>query len=68
MNIHQVSFAKIIVLRNDLAEVIVHSGVDINLSMVGEIHETLQSLFNFLTFHFHYLSIKRMLIQYNLMH
>ena len=38
MDVHQISFAKITVLRNDLAEIVVDNGVDINVKMVNEIH------------------------------
>ncbi|WP_019028176.1 STAS/SEC14 domain-containing protein [Colwellia piezophila] len=46
MEIHQISFAQIRVLRRDLAEITVDSGVDIDLNMVDEIHRYLLSLFN----------------------
>ena len=46
MHIHKISFATICVLRDDLAEVIVEQGADINLKMVDEIHNALLSLFS----------------------
>lgn len=46
MEVHQISFATICVLRSDLAEITVDSGVDINLGMVDEIHQLLLSLFS----------------------
>ena len=46
MDVHQISFAKITVLRNDLAEIIVDSSVDINVKMVDEIHHCLLSIFS----------------------
>jgi len=44
MEMHQISFARISILRSDLAEVIVNDGVDINIDMVDEIHTALLSL------------------------
>tara|TARA_B100000809_G_scaffold154781_1_gene152077 strand:- start:71 stop:451 length:381 start_codon:yes stop_codon:yes gene_type:complete len=46
MEVHQISFAKVCVLRNGLAEITVDSGADINLAMVDEIHQLLLSLFS----------------------
>ena len=46
MEIHQISFAKVSILRNDLAEITVDNGVDINLKMVEEIHNCLRSIFS----------------------
>jgi hypothetical protein len=46
MEVQQTSFAKICVLSDDLAEIIVDSGVDINLEMVDEIHHYLLSIFS----------------------
>ena len=46
MDAHQISFAKITVLRNDLAEIVVDNGVDINVKMVDEIHHCLLSIFS----------------------
>lgn len=46
MEIHQISFAKICVLHNDLAEITVYNGADIDLIMVDEIHHYLLSLFS----------------------
>ena len=45
MDIHPLSFGKIIILRDDLAEVIIDEGVDINIKMVEEIHHVLLSIF-----------------------
>ena len=45
MEIHQISFAKVCVLSNDLAEITVDCGADINLNMVNELHQLLLSLF-----------------------
>lgn len=45
MEIHQISFAKVCILSNDLAEITVDSGADINLNMVNELHQLLLSLF-----------------------
>jgi hypothetical protein len=46
MEVHQISFAKICVLRSGLAEITVDHGTDINLAMVDEIHQLLLSLFS----------------------
>lgn len=46
MALYEISFAKIITLDNDLAEVIVNEGVDIDLKMVEEIHHALLSIFS----------------------
>ncbi|KGJ93954.1 STAS/SEC14 domain-containing protein [Colwellia psychrerythraea] len=46
MEIHQISFAKISVLRKDLAEITVYNGADIDLNMVDEIHHYLSSIFS----------------------
>ena len=46
MDVHQISFAKITVLRNDLAEIVVDNGVDINVKMVDEIHHCFLSIFS----------------------
>ena len=43
MQSHELSFAKIHILRNDLAEVIVHDGVEMDLEMVHEYHDFLLS-------------------------
>ena len=45
MEMHQISFAKVCVLSNDLAEITVDCGADINLNMVNELHQLLLSLF-----------------------
>ena len=44
MGIHQISFAKVSVLSNDMAEITVDSGADITLDMVNELHHLLLSL------------------------
>ena len=41
MKTHQLSFAKIIIIKDNLAEVIVDDGVLIDLKKVGEYHEFL---------------------------
>lgn len=46
MGIHQISFAKVSVLSNDMAEITVDSGADITLDMVNELHHLLLSLFD----------------------
>lgn len=46
MEVHYISFAKICVIRSDLAEVTVNNGVDIDLEMVAEIHKCLLSVLN----------------------
>ncbi len=46
MEIHQISFAKICILRSDLAEITVYNGANIDLNMVKEIHDYLSSLFD----------------------
>lgn len=43
MDIHNLSFAKIIVLQDDIAEVIVHEDIEMNLQMVDEYHAFLLS-------------------------
>ncbi|MCW8834565.1 MAG: STAS/SEC14 domain-containing protein [Colwellia sp.] len=45
MELHEISFGKIIVLRDDIAEVIVDEGVNIDTDMVTEIHTCLLSIF-----------------------
>lgn len=45
MEIYRISFAKICILHSTLAEITVDNGVDINLQMVDEIHDSLLSLF-----------------------
>ena len=39
MDLHELSFGKMIVLSDDLAEVIVDEGVEMDLQMVDEYHE-----------------------------
>jgi len=46
MDRHQISFAKIYVIRQDIAEIIVDTGADIDLKMVAEIHQYLLLLFS----------------------
>ena len=46
MEVQQISFAKVCVLRTGVAEITVDSGADINLEMVDEIHQFLLSLFS----------------------
>jgi hypothetical protein len=41
METHQLSFAKIIILRADIAEVIVNDGVELTLTMINEYHRFL---------------------------
>lgn len=43
MDIHNLSFAKIIILQDDIAEVIVHEDIEMNLQMVDEYHAFLLS-------------------------
>lgn len=43
MELHELSFAKIIILREDIAEVIVNEGVEMTVEMVDEYHNFLLS-------------------------
>ena len=43
MEIYELPFAKIIRLRDDIAEVIINEGIEINLDMVEQYHEFLLS-------------------------
>ena len=43
MEIYELPFAKIIILRDDIAEVIINEGIEINLDMVEQYHEFLLS-------------------------
>ena len=43
MDLHELSFAKIIVLREDIAEVVVNEGVEMNMAMLEEYHDFLLS-------------------------
>ncbi|WP_028863620.1 hypothetical protein [Psychromonas aquimarina] len=43
MNLYDLSFAKIIVLRDDIAEVIVNDRIEVNLEMVKQTHAFLLS-------------------------
>lgn len=45
MELHEISFGKVIVLDADIAEVIVDEGVDIDITMVEEIHKCFLSIF-----------------------
>ena len=45
MDSYELSFGKIIILRNDLAEVIVNEGVEVDFGMVEEFHHFLLSNF-----------------------
>jgi hypothetical protein len=44
MNLYELSFAKIIVLRDDIAEVIINDAVVMNAAMVEQYHEFLRSI------------------------
>jgi len=44
MNLYELSFAKIIVLQDDIAEVIINDGVVMNAAMVQQYHEFLRSI------------------------
>ena len=39
--IHDLDFAKMIILENDLAEIIVNNDIELNIDMVNELHQTL---------------------------
>ena len=41
MDLHELSFAKIIILRDDLAEVMINDGVQMDADMVAQYHEFL---------------------------
>lgn len=41
MNLHQLSFAKIIIIRNDLAEVISNEGIELTVDMLKELYHFL---------------------------
>ena len=43
MNLHELPFSKIIILRDDIAEVIINEGVEMNISMVEQYHDFLRS-------------------------
>jgi hypothetical protein len=45
MDLYKLSFARVIVLGSELAEVIVDEGVNIDIEMVDEIHNCLLSIF-----------------------
>ena len=44
MNLYELSFAKIIVLQDDIAEVIINDAVVMNTAMVEQYHEFLRSI------------------------
>lgn len=43
MDLHELSFAKIIILRDDIAEVMINHGVTMDMAMVGQYHDFLLS-------------------------
>ena len=43
MELHELSFCKIIILREDIAEIIVNDDIEIDMEMVGQYHEFLLS-------------------------
>jgi len=43
MEIYELPFAKIIILRDDIAEVIINEGIEINMDMVEQYHDFLLS-------------------------
>ncbi len=43
MNLYELHFAKIIILHEDIAEVLINDGVDMNVKMVDEYHDFLLS-------------------------
>ena len=43
MDLHELPFAKIIILQDDLAEVLIDEGVVMNAQMVAQYHEFLLS-------------------------
>ena len=43
MDIHELPFAKIIILRDDIAEVIINEGIEMNTDMVEQYHDFLLS-------------------------
>jgi len=44
MEVYKISFAQIFIIQSNLAEIVVDSGVDIDIVMVAEIHTSLLSL------------------------
>lgn len=46
MELHEFSFGKVNILCNDLAEITVNEGAEIDTAMVNELHRLLLSLFN----------------------
>ena len=43
MDLHELPYAKIIILQNDLAEVMINEGVEMNLAIVNDYHDFLLS-------------------------
>ena len=43
MDLHELSFAKIIILRDDIAEVMINDGIEMNPGMVDQYHDFLLS-------------------------
>ena len=43
MDLHELSFAKIIILRDDIAEVMINDGIEMNPDMVDQYHDFLLS-------------------------
>ena len=43
MDLHELSFEKVIILREDLAEVVVNEGIEMSVEMVDEYHYFLLS-------------------------
>ena len=43
MELHELPFAKIIILRDDIAEVIINDGVEMDVNMVNQYHDFLLS-------------------------
>lgn len=43
MSLHELPFAKIIILREDIAEVMINDGVEMDVNMVGQYHDFLLS-------------------------
>ncbi len=46
MNLYELSFAKLIIIRDDVAELIVNEAIEVDLSMIEEYHNLLLSIFN----------------------
>lgn len=41
MNLHKLSFANIIIIQKDIAEVIAYEGIELNIDMLKELHQFL---------------------------